>query len=129
LRPWQRGIIPLSIVPGLAALLGGCPIYQTTDRDRFPCASDSDCFSKEPNCQPAFLPDGGDGNFCSACSTTDGGIEFDKCTVDSDCSCPHQCLTGPANETHCFKPCVDSSNCGNDQVCATLHDAVCVAKP
>jgi hypothetical protein len=124
----------LAIV-GLAALLGGCAVYTTTDADRFPCATDADCYSKQPSCQPAFSPNGSPGTFCSACAPNAVMNEYALCTGDSDCRCPLQCLRGPASteskpELRCFKPCTNSSNnCLSTQTCNLDNDGICVLLP
>jgi hypothetical protein len=120
---------------GLSAALGSCAVYKTTDADRFPCATDADCYSKQPSCQPAPNPNGDPGHFCSACSLSATFNEYAVCTGDSDCRCPMQCLRGPAStanqpELRCFHPCANSTNCAPaTQVCNTDNDGICVLKP
>jgi len=118
----------------LALLFAGCAVYKTTDEDRFPCGSNSDCYGKQPNCQPAFYPNGDPGTFCSACAPNAVFNEYELCTGDADCRCPMQCLRGPAStdaqpELRCFYPCTDSVNCLNTQTCNLDHDGICVAFP
>jgi hypothetical protein len=129
-RPSQRAAVSPSIALGLL-LLGGCPVYQTSDADRFPCTSNSDCYSKQATCQPAFNPDGTAGTFCSACNPGIPINEYATCSSDTGCACPLQCLRAAApdagDESRCFYPCANTSNCPHPlQVCDLKNDGICI---